>query len=190
MKFAKFEISTVLNFQILDAFLWLVAIATSFTVIFLHHPFQQVLENNTTLFQNAMYLAFHRNLFALSVAWIIFGCHNGTGSIVNWILSRPIWQPLSRMSLCFYLIHVGGIIQQVASQRTPSYFSNGIMIHAATGDFIAGLVLATIAYLAIQAPILRIEKYIYGLFTNEKEELEQGDAGVTFKQPKWYLTFI
>lgn len=97
-----------LNFntsQILSSTFWVLAISAAITVVFLFYPFQQF-QNSTSTLQNALYLAFFRNIFALSVAWIIFGCQNESGSVINWLLSRPIWQPIAKMGLSIYLTHV------------------------------------------------------------------------------------
>lgn len=43
--------------------------------------------------------------WSLALCYIIFACLNGQGGIVNWFLSQPRWQPLSRLSFNIYLIH-------------------------------------------------------------------------------------
>ncbi|CRK92296.1 CLUMA_CG005855, isoform A [Clunio marinus] len=183
----KMEKRKIKMYRTVEVLLWLLAISIAFLVVFIHHPFQQFVDNFSTSFGNQTYLAFHRNVFAVCIAWIIFACHNGSGYFVNWILSRPIWKPLFRMGLVFYITHLGLIIGAVASLKAPTYFGNSEVLSNVTSDFVGAFIVATVAYLAVQAPILRIERCFYSLFDDANPE--RGNEN-EYEKAKWYKSFI
>ncbi|XP_036144092.1 nose resistant to fluoxetine protein 6 [Monomorium pharaonis] len=53
----------------------------------------------------AIYVAFHKTLWAIGIAWIVLACSTKHGGIINKLLSFQIWIPLSRLNYCAYLIH-------------------------------------------------------------------------------------
>lgn len=113
----------------------------------------------TSDFSNALYLATFRTAFATGVAIMIFLCYYKSGSIIRWLLSLPQWQPIGRMGLSIYLVHIifQTTIQQ--NQRQAMYFSELSMVHAYMGDIIAVLIIGAILFLAIENPIIKIEKH-------------------------------
>jgi peptidoglycan/LPS O-acetylase OafA/YrhL len=54
---------------------------------------------------NAFFIAFSRIVWGLSIAWVIFACHNGSGGFVNKFLSCRWWIPVGRIGFSLYLIH-------------------------------------------------------------------------------------
>jgi peptidoglycan/LPS O-acetylase OafA/YrhL len=153
----------------LNRIIWIFAISSIFLVVFLHHPLQQFENNTTTNLQNALYIAFYRNVFALALAWIIFGCENGTGSIINWLLSRPVLQPIGRMGLSMYLIHVVLHVVLVGAQKQPYYFEDVFTIYAFWGDFMTTAILSTLLFLTAEAPFVLAEKYFHSLWSERRK---------------------
>jgi hypothetical protein len=45
------------------------------------------------------YTTFERELFCLSVCWIVFATHRFKPKIIDRFLSHEVWQPLSKLSL-------------------------------------------------------------------------------------------
>ena len=84
-------------------------------------PLQQKQHINSKI-GHTFYIAFTRNNFAYALSWIICACHVGTGGIVRWFLSLPLWKPLGKMGLSFYLVHV--LIQAIVTNKQPLYFNN------------------------------------------------------------------
>ena len=120
----------------------------------------QMNDNQTTPFQNALYLATFRCTFALGVAWIIFGCHNGTGGFVRWFLSLPQWKPIGRMGLSIYLVHIIYQSTILGNQQQVIHFDEISLVHAYIGDVLAAIAIGSVLYLAIEIPIIKVEKYI------------------------------
>lgn len=61
--------------------------------------------------------------WSLSICYMIFACLNDQGGIINWFLSHPSWQPISRLSFSIYLIHQTVMAVIFADQRIGWYFS-------------------------------------------------------------------
>lgn len=88
-------------------FLWILALAVLAILIVLVHLFTQFEDSHMTVMENAIFKGFSRLFWSLSVAWIIFACHKlKSGGVIRWLLSLPEWQPLGRLSLTMYIIHV------------------------------------------------------------------------------------
>jgi peptidoglycan/LPS O-acetylase OafA/YrhL len=108
--------------QYVDAALWIISIGTLVAILIGLQPLQNT-EHPATQLANSFWLAFTRNNWGYSIAWIIFACHFGSGGIIKWILEMPCWQPLGRMSLSFYLVHMIYQTFEIAARRVPFYFS-------------------------------------------------------------------
>jgi peptidoglycan/LPS O-acetylase OafA/YrhL len=54
---------------------------------------------------NAIFLGFIRNIWGVSICWIIFACHFGFGGLVNKFLSSKFWMPIGKLGLSIYLVH-------------------------------------------------------------------------------------
>lgn len=111
-------------------------------------------------FANSLWLSQYRNVWAMSIAWIIYGCQAGTGGIVKWFLELPLWQPLGKLSLSFYLVHSLVLIAYASSARAAIYFSNQYFLHYFCGMFVISVFLSMILYLTFEEPILLVERYI------------------------------
>lgn len=149
--------------------LWILGLSLIFAVILGFYPFMQMNKNHTTVFTNALYLATFRNTFALGVAWIIFGCFNKTGSFIRWFLSAPQWRPIGRMGLSIYLVHVIYQSTIIGNQKQAIHFDEMSLIHAYIGDIVGVLIFGALLHLAIEIPIIKIEKYFSKRNSNNSE---------------------
>lgn len=57
------------------------------------------------VWEYALFFSLTKLAWAVAVAWVIFACHHGYGGIVNSILSRKAYLPITRLSFCAYLVH-------------------------------------------------------------------------------------
>jgi len=102
--------------------MWILSLATLFAVLLGMFPLQNY-ENQASTLANAFFMALHRNCWGIAIAWIIYASHMGTGGIVKWFLELPIWIPLGRMSLSFYLVQAIYLTVQTGVGRQPRHFS-------------------------------------------------------------------
>lgn len=77
---------------------------------------------------NVMYITLVRPSWAIALSWVIFACIFGYGGPVDWFLSLPIFQVLSRFSYSLYLLHAPILMAIVASMKAPEYFTNFKMV--------------------------------------------------------------
>ncbi|VDN55153.1 unnamed protein product [Dracunculus medinensis] len=95
---------------------WILAIICAFTSLFGIYPaFHEWDWPNYYLF----YGAFHRSIWSLSIAWLVYACHMGFGGFINHFLSLIIFQPLSSISYSAYLLHMFGIITFFVTTQFP-----------------------------------------------------------------------
>lgn len=142
--------------------LWILSISVLFAVVLGYFPFQQAdkyLTYSNTV--NSTYNGFYRTCWSLGIAWVIFGCHTGSGGIISWFLSLPQWKPLARMSLSVYLTHRIYQILSAASLRQPIHIRPSMFLHIFFGDVIMSLLVGTLVYLCIEAPFSILEVQLF-----------------------------
>lgn len=117
----------MINLQSIIFLGWIASVATILAVIFVNYPLQQ-LENQYPAVVYGLYDALSRVTWAMAMSFIVFACHFGYGGPINWILSLPQWQPISRLTYAMYLLHLPVILLILGQSRTSSSFSelNGV----------------------------------------------------------------
>lgn len=68
--------------------------------------------------------------WSLALCTLIFVCISGSGSVVDWFLSLPQWQPLSRLSFITFLFHVMVFMAINVNVKTGLYFSKFALVSA------------------------------------------------------------
>ena len=66
-----------------------------------------------------LYDSLSRILWSLAMSFIIYACVTSYGGFVNEFFSWKVWQPLSRLSFCAYLIQVTIFIINMYSSTHP-----------------------------------------------------------------------
>lgn len=118
----KTKDKTIVVSKKLNSSLWLTSLSVLTLVVVLSQPFNSP-SYSTTLIANAFYMAFHRLAWAIALSWIIFACQKlKTGGIIRWFLSHPYWQPIGRMSLSMYLVHVIYQLTMMLNQATATNY--------------------------------------------------------------------
>lgn len=79
---------------------------------------------NASRLWSSIYFPIQRVLWALCLSWISFACLDGHGGFINWFLSLPVFQVLSKIIYSTYLIHVSLLMIQFGSERTIPYFTD------------------------------------------------------------------
>lgn len=140
--------------------LWIVATSLMTASVLGHYPFQQSNNHISYLF-NAAYNALSRSCWAMSLAWVIFACHNGGGGFIRWFLCLSLFKPLARMSLSIYLTHRLHQILSIASMKLPYYLSVLNLLHAYFSDVIMSSFIGMAVYLCIEAPVTFFRNRLY-----------------------------
>jgi peptidoglycan/LPS O-acetylase OafA/YrhL len=105
-----------------------------------------------------IYQSIERELWASAVSWIIFACHTlKSGGIIRSFLSHPNWQPLSKLSLSMYLLHMHFIYS------TGNFFPKKVgflwEMHVHSADIVFSIILGACAYILVEAPVSRLVDY-------------------------------
>lgn len=101
---------------------WTLSLAVMATVIFVNYPLQQ-LDSKRPPLEYGLYDSLSRVAWSIALCYIIFACVHNSGGVVNWYLSHPLWQPISRVCYAIYLLHFFVISSALGPMKTPSYFS-------------------------------------------------------------------
>lgn len=130
--------------------LWSVSITTIFVTIFAqlgnHTP-----ENHSERYVIAIYQAFHRVGWDLSIGWMIIGCIKYKGPI-NSFLSHKLWKPIARISYSIYVSHLTLQWLMYGSTKTSQYLSDLDIVWKFCADLIFCTVVGLIWYLLFEAP--------------------------------------
>lgn len=101
---------------------WITCLVTIGTIIFINFQIHTMTVDSSVI--DAFYEPLSRSAFSFCVLWIILACVNGRGWLVDEFLSATVWQPLSRLSFCMYLLHLLLLVMaSVASGKSTSHFS-------------------------------------------------------------------
>lgn len=146
--------------QILNLLAWILSIGVMLAVIFVNYPLVQS-DTTSTPLDYALYDALGRILWSIALCYIVFACVHDSGGPVNWFLSYPLWQPISRVCYAIYLIHFSVLLTLVASMKAPPYLNELMAFHAFIGSYILTVFISFIASLAFESPIVIIEKLIF-----------------------------
>lgn len=114
----------------LNATLWITSLSSLVAVVASIFPLMSIKSSHTTsLIYNAVFLAFHRLIWSLAIAWIIFACHQlKTGGVVKWFLELRQFQPICRMGLSLYLVHPLYQISTMMNLKQSIFMSYGQMV--------------------------------------------------------------
>lgn len=134
-------------------------------VVIINYPLVQ-LDSTATPLHYGLYDSLSRVFWAIALCYIIFACVHNSGGPVNWFLSHPLWQPISRICYAIYLLHFPVLLVIVASMKTAPYFNELIAFHTFLGSYVITIFISIIASLAFESPIVVIEKI---LFRTEKK---------------------
>ncbi|VDM46285.1 unnamed protein product [Toxocara canis] len=110
-----------------------------------------------------IYGAFHRTLFALAIAWIIFACHCGYGNIINRFLSHSVFIPLSALCYSVYLSHMPVIFATFLQLPFPYEYTGKIpiILHCII-RLILSYALGLQCSLLSELPAVNIERVLLG----------------------------
>jgi peptidoglycan/LPS O-acetylase OafA/YrhL len=99
-----------------------------------------------------IYTSIERELWAISICWIVFACHSlKSRGIIGKVLSYPPWQILSKLCLSIYLLHFPMLLY------TADYYQNVFgfiwLMHLHAGDVVLSIAVAMMAFVLVEAPV-------------------------------------
>lgn len=142
--------------------LWILAIVLG--IVNVYGLYSSWHDHTLSSTENVLYYMFSRFTWGVTLALVVFVCHNGYGGVINRFLSLPIWIPLSRMTFNVYLVHEMIMILLFSELRQTYYYTDATMcIH-----FISIVVLsygaAAVISVFVEYPLSNLETAIFKLF--------------------------
>lgn len=147
------------------------------------------MKHEATPIESGIYTSLSRAAWSIFLCMVIYACVKGYGGPVNWFLSLAFWQPFARLTYAIYLVHMPIMVILSASVRRPLYFSGKNIVswmHKVVttlawslllyiyiffewfqlfkfmGNFTAATILSIFVSLALESPIVVLEKIIFG----------------------------
>lgn len=146
-------------------YIWILSLALILMIIFGSYFF--TIYPQTPVLIQSLYAGFHRLIWSLSFAYIIFYCETkkpGT-SIVKDFLSCPVFIPLSKLCYLIYLLHFIITWTRFAYTRQSLVFSHYTMLNEFIINSVYSVVFAFIVHVLIEAPFSNI----YGFYIGKRK---------------------
>ncbi|XP_066909543.1 nose resistant to fluoxetine protein 6-like isoform X2 [Halyomorpha halys] len=119
------------------------------------------LQNNEAGVWSALFNAIQRNVWAVSICWIIFSSGTQKAGIIGKFLSWPVFQPLAKLSYSAYLIHKLIISLYFGETYGYSYISATTQIPLVLGITFLTYAVALLLYLSFEAPTAHLDNIIF-----------------------------
>lgn len=149
-------------------------------IVFANYPFIQTIPKATPL-AFGLYDTLSNVVWSIAICYIIFACIHDSGGPINWFLSLPMWQPLSRLTYIIFLIHCAVISTSIVSFKTPPYFSEFSAFQNFISFFVLTAFVAIPLTLAFEMPIDAINK-----LTTPINRINQQNTSIQkFNEIKW-----
>lgn len=141
---------------------WILSFAAMAAVILATYPLHtESFANSLTPIHYGLYDGLSRVLWAMALCYIIFACVYNSGGPINWFLSHPRWQPLSKLSYCICLFHYPLIIFIMFTAKNTPHFDDVIGFHGFVANYVLSIFVAIVMMLAFETPLNNIQKLIF-----------------------------
>ncbi|XP_003396151.2 nose resistant to fluoxetine protein 6 isoform X1 [Bombus terrestris] len=105
----------------------------------------------------SFYAGFHRQIFALSISWLIFCCVHGYGGFVGQFLSWKGWVPFSKLTYSAYLCHYVFLLVEAGSVRTPGIISTMAILRSFFSNVCLTVLLSVLWTLCFEMPFMTLD---------------------------------
>ncbi|KAJ8985402.1 hypothetical protein NQ317_007560 [Molorchus minor] len=138
--------------------IWIIMILGMLTTVICY----QEVEMNHGYESKSIFYSLMRPAWCMGLSWIVYSCYHGYGGIINWILCRPIYQVMGRLTYCMYLMHGLVIAYYVLTTRDKWHFTDYNAFYYFCGHYIVTTIFSIFWTLAFESPLIIIEKYLLG----------------------------
>uniref|UniRef100_A0A1I7XPC4 DDE_3 domain-containing protein n=1 Tax=Heterorhabditis bacteriophora TaxID=37862 RepID=A0A1I7XPC4_HETBA len=137
---------------------WMFGIVSGFWALYGLYP---ALQGWNWPIYHLVYGSIHRDVFAVSMAWLIYACHTGIGGIVNKALSAGILLPLSNLCFSVYLFHMIPVVLTYFLVPFPIWYNSKLPIFAhCFVQLLISYFFAIICTMVAEYPALNIERIL------------------------------
>jgi peptidoglycan/LPS O-acetylase OafA/YrhL len=175
----KNQVHIKLN-KMIVAFGWIISLTCGFIVL---HGLAPFFDEDSfysgypefSSFVRISYGAFHRTVFAMAIAWVIFACTNQYGGFINRFLSMKVFLPLSRLCYAAYLVNFNLVRVYTANQRQPSYFNESELLMTIQGFLLSVFLLSFVVSLVVEMPFINLSKLLFDELRNNERRVTAAD---------------
>ena len=114
-----------------------------------------------SLAENVSYFMFSRFTWGVGLALIVFTCHNGYASAINYFLSMSFWVPLGRLTYIAYLVNVMVILVYLHTLREPFTYTNISLAVNYAAMVVLSFGAAGVIALFVEFPLHNLEMVIF-----------------------------
>ncbi|XP_017789113.1 PREDICTED: nose resistant to fluoxetine protein 6-like, partial [Habropoda laboriosa] len=136
---------------------WLVAVVSGF-FIFICPRWMYFDDRAYDRLEASFYAGLHRQIFALSISWIIFCCARGYGGFVSQFLSWKGWVPFSKLTYSAYLCHYVFLLTEVGSVRTTGILSAMAVLRSFFSNLCLTLILSALWTICFEMPFMTLDR--------------------------------
>ncbi|XP_064458657.1 nose resistant to fluoxetine protein 6-like [Ornithodoros turicata] len=123
------------------------------------------------------YAALHKDVWAIALSWVTYACSTGRGGVVTRLLSWNAYVVPSRLTYSVYLIHYLVYLARMGVIAEPLQIHEFLQLKDFLGVAVLSYLLAFVLYLAVEAPIVNLEKIFLGRVTDDSEAHFQDARG-------------
>lgn len=116
-----------------------------------------------TLTQAVCYGSLHRLAFGISVAWVIYACHNKAAGYINDLLSMRVWVPMSRLTFGAYLLHPLVIMFFFNAQGNAYHYAENLVVFDFISLTFVSYACAFLLAVFVEYPVSNLEKMAFKL---------------------------
>ncbi|XP_029182927.2 nose resistant to fluoxetine protein 6-like [Acropora millepora] len=111
--------------------------------------------------ENILYGTFSRLTWGLALAWVIYACNRGYGSLVNKFLSASYWIPLSRLTYSAYLMHPIVLIVYFGSTHNTTEYSDMLFAFYFVSVVVMSYAAAFVLAVCVEFPMMQLESVLF-----------------------------
>ncbi|XP_068723266.1 nose resistant to fluoxetine protein 6-like [Montipora capricornis] len=145
---------------------WFVAIGLGVTVVYGIYPSTKKGGTPFNKAENITYGSFSRFTWGLALAWVIYACNKGYGSLVNKFLSASYWIPLSRLTYSAYLLHLMVLGAYFGSFQHTTEYTDKILAFYFVSIVAMSYAVAFVLAVCVEFPMMQLENAFF--FRNKK----------------------
>ncbi|XP_053995244.1 nose resistant to fluoxetine protein 6-like isoform X2 [Hylaeus anthracinus] len=129
------------------------------------HPYDKV--------EASFYAGFHRQIFVLSISWIIFCCVHGYAGFLGDVLGWKGWVPLGKLTYSAYLCHYVFMLSEAGTARTPGVISLMSILRSFCSNLCLAMLLAVIWSLCFEMPFMTLDRALLSHGKNRSTKSSQ-----------------
>lgn len=140
---------------------WAISLTAMAAVIIANHQLFSQIDSNSSALIHGLHDGFGRVIWAIAMCYVIFACIHNMGGPINWFLSHPLWQPISKLSFAIYIVHHPIPLLMIGTMKTPPIMNATTFCCIALLNCIISIFVAIVGTLAFESPIIHLEKVFF-----------------------------